>query len=67
MSIAATPTPSTVASWSHPDHVYRVHHYDPRRKGTWFAYFSDLASAEAFAVGRRLYAEPAVVQTRGAL
>ena len=42
---------------------YRVKFYDARRGGVWSRIFSNRADAEAFAVGKRLYARAAKVET----
>lgn len=38
---------------------WKVHYYDPKRKGTWVARFATQAEAEAFAVGKRVWGKPA--------
>jgi hypothetical protein len=43
---------------------YRVHFYDPKKVGTWLHYFADRAEAEAFAVGKKLWHQPALVETK---
>jgi hypothetical protein len=45
---------------------YRVKFFNPKRGGVWSRIFATRADAEAFAVGKRLYAAPARVETLAA-
>lgn len=64
---AADPIPVVAPSahpWTRPE-PFRVHHYDASRKGTWFAFFTTIEEAQAFAVGKRVWGKPAAVESKG--
>lgn len=52
--------------WGRPEMHYRVHFYEKTKRGTWHRYFAQLDEAQAFAVGKPLWGEPAVVETKPA-
>ena len=56
--------PASRFPWTQPTHSYRVHYYDPLHTGTRHRYFDGYQEARDFALGRRVYAKPCVVEAR---
>ena len=64
----STPTRSRMrrlGKWSWTSELpFRVHFYDPTKTGTWVRYFATRKEAAEFAVGKTLWSEPALVETK---